>query len=109
MDKEKILQMSRKENEGQQDEWEQSIEFKSARLSKAVGLTVCVLLALFCDFLLLNRLISLVGWIVFFAMEGSSNLYLYWHNKKSSKLIWGILEIVCAVVDVILLVLFAMR
>ena len=109
MDKETILKMSRAENQGKQDEREQSIAEKASSLGKNVGLAICVLLALLSDFFLHNREVGLVAWIVFFAMEGCSDLFLYRHNKKRSKLIWGIIEIVCAVIDLTVLVILAVR
>ena len=97
MDKETILQMSRAENHGKQDEREQSIEEKALVIGQYVGLFVCVLLVLFSEYVLDNRDIGRAVWIVFFSMQGCTNLYLYRQNKKLAKLVWGILQLFCAV------------
>lgn len=95
MDKDQILQMSRKENEGQPDEWEQSVDSKAAGISKIVGLITCLLLVFVAAPLLENPQLGQGAWLVFFAMEGSSDLYQYLKTKKRSKLIWAILELFC--------------
>ena len=107
MDKDQILQMSRNENKGQPDEWEQSIEEQASRLGKAVGLVICLLLVFLAEYVLQNRDIGRGAWIVFFAMEGSSNLFKYLKTKKRSHLFWAILELFCAVTYVLITILLA--
>ena len=109
MDKETILQMSRAENQGKQDEREKSITEKAMGIGQPVGLFVCVLLALISDFVLHNRDIGRAAWIVFFTMDGCSNLYLYSQNKKRSMLVWGIVELFCAVGNLVILFILNMR
>ena len=82
MDKETILKMSREENEGQQDEWEQSVEEQADQIGKIVGLAICLLLVFLAEYVLHNRDVGRVAWIVFFAMTGSSDLYKYIKTKK---------------------------
>ena len=107
MDKVQILQMSRNENEGQPDEWEQSIKEQAAQLGKAVGLIVSIMVVLLAEIVLQNRDLGRGAWIVYFAMEGSSDLYKYLKTKKRSKLIMAVLELFCAVSYVIIMILFA--
>lgn len=109
MDKDKVLSLSRKEHEGKVDEWENHIMNKASSIARYVGLTVCVLLALADDLLFHTRVVGMVSWIVFFAMEGSMDLVLYRHNRKNSKLITAVVMILCAVLDIVALYLFCMR
>lgn len=62
-----------------------------------VGALVCVALILISEFVLNVPELALVGWMVYFAMQGSSNIVLYKNSKTRSKLIYGIVEIVFAV------------
>lgn len=105
MDKETILKMSRSENEGQQDEREQSIEKKAWAMGRCVGLIMCLFLVLLSEYLLHNRNIGRAAWIVFFAMEGVSNFYLYLQNKKFSALIWSITELACSIIYLTILII----
>ena len=57
MDRDKILQMSRKENEGKEGEWEQSVEYRAGRAARIVGLIVCILLMLLDDLFLNTRIV----------------------------------------------------
>ncbi|MBR2890116.1 MAG: hypothetical protein IKC09_07565 [Oscillospiraceae bacterium] len=109
MDKETILQMSRAENQGKQDEREQSIEEKAYGFGRTVGLFACVLLVLISEYVLGNRDIGRGAWIIFFTMEGCSNLYLYSQHKKPSKLTWGILQLFCAVTYLVILFILNAR
>lgn len=105
MDKDKILQMSRKENEGQPDEWERSIEEQADQIGKIVGLAICLLLVFLAEYVLHNRDIGRAAWIVFFAMTGSSDLYKYLKTKKG--LFWAVLELFCAATYVVFMILLA--
>ena len=107
MDKDQILQMSRNENKGQPDEWERSVEKQAADIGRTVGLMVCLLLAFLGEYVLKNRDIVRAAWIVFFSMEGSSNLCKYWKTKKRSNLFWAVLELFCGVAYTVFIVLWA--
>ena len=97
MDKETILRMSREENEGKPDEREQSVEEKAAQIGKAVGIAVCLLLVFVAEWMLNNGDLARGAWLVFFAMEGSSDLYKYLNTKKTSQLVWAVLSLLSAV------------
>ena len=103
MDKEQILQMSRKENEGKQDEREQHLEDRSFAYARMVGMLVCVALVLVSEFVIINPDVSHAAWLVFFAMEATSDLYLYRQNHKTSKLVWAILSALCVIGNIFLL------
>jgi hypothetical protein len=109
MDKETILQMSRAEHHGQQDEREQSIEEKAFGFGRTVGLFVCVFLVLISEYVLGNRDVGRGAWIIFFTMEGCTNLYLYNQHKKQPKLIWGLFQLFCAVCYLVILFILNMR
>lgn len=107
MDKEKILQLSREENEGMMDELEQSVEEQAAQLGKTVGIVICLLLVFLSDWVLNNRSLGQGAWLVYFAMEGSSNLFKYLKTKKRSKLVWAVFELFCSVAFMVIIILFA--
>ena len=107
MDKDQILQMSRNEHKGLPDERELSIEKQAARIGKAVGIAVCLLLVLLAECVLHNRLIAQGAWVVFFSIEGSSDLYTYLKTRKLSRLIWAILKLFCAITYTVIIILNA--
>ncbi|MEE1279333.1 MAG: DUF6442 family protein [Oscillospiraceae bacterium] len=97
MNKEEILKMSQQENKGKLDEREIAALGKASRIGMLVGALLCVVLILAGEFLLNMPELGLVGWIVYFAMQGSSNVVLYKHLKTRGKLIYGIIELAFAV------------
>lgn len=104
MNKEEVLKMSREENAGRHDEREMIAFGTASRVGMFVGALVCVLLVLASKFLFRNPEIGLVGWLVYFTMQGSSNMVLYKDLKIRRNLIWGIIELACAVAFVVVLV-----
>ena len=98
MNKEDILKMSQQENKGKHDERELAAFGKASRIGMFVGAMVCVALILVSEFILNMPELALAGWMVYFAMQGSSNMVLYKHLQARSKLIYGIVEIVLALV-----------
>lgn len=109
MEKEEILRISRKENEGKDSEWEQSVASKASHTGKATGIALCVILVLLDDIFLQTKIIGLASWIVFFAMEAASDLVLYLSYRKKSKLILSIVDIFCAIGDLIVLIILSTR
>ena len=109
MDKEKILQMSRKENEGKESEWEKSVASKASRAGKATGIVLCVILVLLDEIFLNTRIIGLCSWIVFFGMEAESDLVLYLSYTKKSRLILFVIDIICVIADLTMLIILSLR
>ncbi len=97
MNKEEILKMSQQENKGKLDERELVAFGKASRVGMLVGALLCIALILVSEFVLKMPELALVGWMVYSAMQGSSNIVLYKHLRTRSKLIYGIVEIVFAV------------
>lgn len=60
------------------------------------GALLCVALVLVGELVLEEPIISLTTWMVYFTMQGSSNIVLYKHLKNRAKLIYGIVEVVFA-------------
>ncbi len=104
MNKDEILKMSREENEGRHDEREMIAYGTASRVGMLVGALLCVLLVLASEFIFHIPEIGLVGWLVYFAMQGSGNIVLYKNLKIRRNLIWGIIELVFAVAFVVVLV-----
>ena len=109
MDKDTILKLSRKEHENNAGEWELFIQNKANTIGHRVGLIVCVILALADDFLFHTRVIGMAAWIVFFAIVGSTDLVLYHYYRKKAKLIFAIVMILCAIIDIVALSVFCLR
>ncbi len=99
--------MSQNENRGRLDEREVAVFGKASRVGMLVGALVCVALVLVSEFVLKKPELALAGWMVYFAMQGSSNVVLYKHLKSRSKLIYGIVEIVFALAFAVCIVLKA--
>lgn len=104
MNKDEILKMSREENEGRHDEREMLVYGTASRVGMLVGAIICAVLVFASELLFHVPEIGLVGWLVYFSMQGSGNVMLYKELKKRRNLIWGIIEIVFAVVFAIVLV-----
>ena len=105
MNKDEVLKMSREENEGRHDEREIIAFGTASRTGMLVGALVCVLLVFASELLFHIQEIGLVGWLVYFAMQGSSNIVLYKDLKNRRNLIWGIIEIAFAVAFAVVLVI----
>lgn len=105
MNKDEVLKMSREENEGKHDEREIIAFGTASRVGMLVGAFVCVLLVFASELLFNIPEIGLVGWLVYFAMQGSSNIVLFKVLKSRRNLVWGIIEIVFAVAFGVVLVL----
>lgn len=104
MNKEEILKMSQQESKGKLDERELVVLGQAARVGMLVGAFLCIALILVSDFVLNMPELSWAGWMVYFAMQGSSNLILFKHLKTRRKLIYGIVEIVLVIVFAIAIV-----
>ena len=105
MNKDEILKMSREENKGRQDEREVMAHGTASKVGMSVGAIVCVLLVWASEFLFNIPEVGLAGWFVYFSMGGSSNIVLYVKLKSRQSLIWGIIEIVFAVLFAVALVI----
>lgn len=105
MDKDEILKMSREENEGRHDEREMIAYGTASRVGMLVGAIICAVLVFTSELLFHIPEIGLVGWLVYFAMQGSGNIALYKELKNNRNLIWGVIEIVFAVAFAIVLVI----
>ena len=90
MEKEIVLELSRKENEGRHDEREMNAYGNASKVGMLVGGVLCVVLVLLSEFLFKIPEIGLAAWLVYFAMQGSHSISLYMQLKKRSRLIYGI-------------------
>lgn len=109
MDKDTVLKLSRKENEKRTGEWELSIMNKASGIARWAGLTACMILVLADEFLFHTRVVGIGAWIVYFAIDGSTDLVLYVHCHRKSKLIWAVVKLLCAVLDLIILFVYCLR
>ena len=104
MNKEEILQKSQQENKGKLDERELAVYGKASQVGMLVGGLLCAALIFVSAFVFNGSELALVGWMVYFAMQGSSNIVLYKHLRTRSKLIYGIVEIVFAITFAVVIV-----
>lgn len=105
MDKDEILKRSRQENEGKHDEREMAAYGTAAKVGMLVGAFVCIALILASEFIFHIPEIALVGWLVYFAMQGTSNVVLFTKLKARKHLIWGIVEILLSAAFAVTIVL----
>ena len=109
MDKDTVLTLSRKENEKKPGEWEISILNKASGIARCAGLAACMLLVLADEFLFHTRIVGMTAWIVYFAIDGSTDLVLYIHYRRKSKLVWALVKLFCAFADLTMLFVYCMR
>lgn len=104
MTKDEILKRSREENNGRADEREIRAYGTASRVGILAGAVVCILLVFAGELLLHMPEIGFVGWIVYFAMQGSGSIALYRDLKSPRNLFWGLVEIVIALVFAVALI-----
>lgn len=96
MNKEEILELSRKENEGKQDERENAAYGEAGRNGMAVGGIICALLVFLSELVLNIPEIGLASWLVYFAMFGTHRITLYVKLKEKKHLLPAIITLVVA-------------
>ena len=77
MNKDEILKKSQQENKGKLDERELAAFGKASRAGMFVGELLCIAMILVSEFVLNMPELALFGWMVYFAMQGSSNIVLF--------------------------------
>ena len=105
MNKEQILKMSQKENSGKLDEREIIALDKASRVGMVVGAFICIALVLVSRYILNTPELAFAGFMLYFALQGSSNLALYKSLKSKTKLIYGIVEIIFSVAFAVAIVI----
>ena len=97
MNQEEILELSRKENEGKQDEREILAYGEAGRNGMAVGGIICAILVFLSEIFLNIPEIGLAAWLVYFAMFGTNRITLYAKLKERKHLLPGIITLVTSV------------
>lgn len=95
MNKNEILEKSRKENQGT-DLVEREAIMSASQKAVAVGGLLCMVLS-FTDIFFLGKTFNYTLWGVYLSMTGTTLLVKYFHLRKIHELIFGILEIILAV------------
>lgn len=108
MKKEEILKMSQQENRGKLDERESAVTDKASRIGMTVGAIICLALVFISKLIFHAPEIALSAWLVYMAMNGSSNIALYFNLKTRSKLVMGIIYIIFAIIFAVELVIKTM-
>ncbi len=102
MNKDEILAKSRKENENQ-DEMELEVFAKSGQKACAVGGIVCVLIIILQS--IFKNSVDFSVWAVYLSMTGTMLLYKYIKLKKKHELIFGLMQLILAVVFLVFYIL----
>lgn len=105
MNRDEVLRKSRAENEGRHDEREMLAFGTASRVGMLVGAFICVALVLASEFLFHIPEIGIVGWLVYFGMQGSSNIVLYRNLQNRMNLCWGLIEIAVAIAFAVVLLI----
>ena len=82
MNKEEILEKSRNENKGKQDERENTAYGEASKVETLTGEFICLMLVLIGKYINIPK-VAFTSFIVYFAMVGSSRISLYIQLKKS--------------------------
>ncbi|MBQ1491498.1 MAG: hypothetical protein IIZ39_06020 [Blautia sp.] len=106
MNKEEILEMSRKENQ-KRDEMERQTFYKAGQLASSVGGILCgfiiILEAIFSDH------VSLSIWVIYLSMTGTMLLSKYIYQKKKHELVFGVLELILAAIFLVMYIISLVR
>lgn len=97
MNKEEILKMSQLENKGREDERELQALGKASRVGMIVGAILCVIMVVIWRVIDIPEL-ALASLLVYFSMQGSKDILMYYYLKERSKLVFGIIGIICSIV-----------
>ena len=103
MNKEKILESSRKENKNR-DLVELEVAAQAGHIAGRVGATVCVLLSL--GFRLLMDSYLLSPWVIYFSIISTHALVKYTKLRRKTDLIFSL---ACLVLFLLFLVFFVLR
>ena len=109
MNKEDILALSRKENEGKQDERENAAYGEAGRNGMAVGGLLCAILVFLSELVLNIPEVGLACWLVYFAMYGTHRVTLYAKLKERQQLVIGIITLAVAVLFAVALFVVGLR
>ena len=93
MNREEILAMSRKENEGKSDERELQIFSDASKVGMAVGALVAFLTVIFSRIIDVP-ILGLSAWSVYFLMYGSRHLVCFIKTKEKVRLVQALIGMV---------------
>ena len=93
MNREEILAMSRKENEGKSDERELQIFSDVSKVGMTVGALVAFLTVIFSRIIDVP-ILGLSAWSVYFLMYGSRHLVYFIKTKEKVKLVQALIGLV---------------
>ena len=105
MDKNEILEKSRKENKGF-DEAHYRYEEISRRAATALGLLVCVVIGALDEFLLHTDVAGRTAWVIYAAMVSAEFLTLGIGTKKKFFIIAGVIAVISMILSFVNLIRF---
>lgn len=109
MNKDEILERSRKENKNQ-DEMERDAFAKAGLRACGVGGLVCAFIILLeAIFDKLGNQVTAATWAVYLSMTGTMLLMKYVRLKKKHELIFGVLQIALAIIFLVVYVIRLVR
>ena len=102
MNKEEILERSRKENKNL-DEMEKNALAKGGQRAYAVGGLVCAAIILLEA--IFAKQVSLIPWAVYLSMTGTALLVKYFQLRKKHELVFGLVQLAMAAVFFVMYVI----
>ena len=106
MNREEILEKSRQENKGR-DEMERDVFARAGQTACAVGGIVCALVIILEA--LFARQVNFSTWAVYLSMTGTMLLMKYRSLKKTHELIFGVCQLVMALMFLVMYVIRLVR
>lgn len=97
MDKNEILEKSRKENDHKPDERELFVNGKASAVGTSVGILLCALVILLEALLTENYVATPAAWTVYWGIFAAIHTYKFAKLKQKHELVWGILGCVLSV------------
>ena len=105
MDKNEILEKSRKENKGV-DEVQRQLADKAAKRSATIGMLLAVVLAALDEFLLHTEHVGRTAWIIYFGIIGTEAFIVGLNSKRKGYIAMGIALLLAAVLYTVNLIRF---
>lgn len=97
MEKNKILELSRKENKGH-DAFENEVLARAGSIAMSVGGVVCMLIV-FLNVIFSDRsIVSYTAWAIYLTMTGTQFLYKFIKLRKKHELVIAIFDLILAVI-----------
>ena len=103
MNKEDILEKSRKENKGKHDERELAALARAGQIAAAVGGMLCAIIILLES--IFSDSVSTAPWAIYLGMTGTTLLVKYVKLRKPHELLFALLELALAIIFIVMFII----